>query len=211
MVFLDETLGVRHQAEGTTARVLQAGDGECRTVEIVSVGEGDIAIGEIRFRIAGESDETTFGVSDGQLEGFRKSLEVRTGRIFHFEFCPAANEALAGVVDQATGGQDAEFGENLKAIANAEGEAAASVVILDGIAEFGFSDELREATRHHVVAVAEAARKCHQLGFFNVCYRGVGDGHDRGGEADQLQGAGGFGITIGAGIFEQSGVRHSAE
>ena len=121
---------------------------------------------------------------------------------------PAANETLGGVIDEATGRQDAEFGKNLEAVADAERETTAGVVILDGIAEFRFGHELGEATGHDIIAVTEATGKHYELGLFNVGNRGISDRHDGGGEADELKGAGGFGIAVGAGIFEQSRVWH---
>jgi len=135
-------------------------------------------------------------------------LQIRAGRIFHFELRPAADEAFAGVIDKATRGQDAEFGEDLEAIADAESVAAAGVVVLDGVAEFRLRDQLREPAGHDVIAVTEAAGKCHELGFFDIRYGGVGDGDDGGGKAHKLQGTGGFGIAVGAWEFKQSGVRH---
>ena len=187
---------------------MESGDGEGGAVEVIGVGEGDIAVGEVGFGIAGEGDEAAFGMRNGELELGRKALKVGTGAIFYLELGPAANETLAGIVDEAAGRKNAEFGEDLKAVADAESKAAAGVVVLDGIAEFGLGDELGKAAGHHVVAVGEAAGKHHELRFFDLGDGGIGDRNDRGGKADELECAGGFGITVGARIFQQGGVRH---
>lgn len=147
-------------------------------------------------------------MGDGQLELGGKALQVGAGGVFHLQLGPAANEALAGVVDEASSREDAEFGEDLKAVADAEGKAAAGVVVLDGVAEFGFGDKLGKAAGHDVVTIGKAARKHHELRFFDLGDGGIGDGDDRGGKANELECAGGFGITVGAWIFQQGGVRH---
>jgi len=187
---------------------LESGDGEGGAVEVIGVGKGDIAVGEVGFGITGEGDETAFGMGDGEFELGGKALQVGAGGVFYLQLSPAADEALAGVVDEAAGREDAEFGEDLKAIADAECIAAAGVVVLDGIAKFGLGDELSEASGHHVVAVGKAAGKHHELRFFDLGDGGIGDRDDRGGKADELECAGGFGITVGAWIFQQGGVRH---
>ena len=119
----------------------------------------------------------------------------------------AANEALAGVVDEASSREDAEFGEDLKAVADAEGKAAAGVVVLDGIAEFGLGDELGKAAGHDVVTIGKAARKHHELIFFDPRDRGIGDGLDRGGNANELECAGGFGLLVRSWVMSVGGVR----
>lgn len=208
VIFLDEALGVGHEAEGTARGILQAGDGEGGAVEIIGVGEGHVAVGEVGFGIAGEGDEAALGVGDGELELLGQTLQVGAGGIFHLQLGPAADEALGGIIDEAAGRENAEFGKNLETIADAESIATAGVVILDGVAEFRLGDELREATGHDVVTVAKAAGKHHELGFFNVGHSGIGDRDDGGGEADELESAGGFGIAVGAGVFEQGRVWH---
>lgn len=208
VIFLGEALGVWHEAEGAAGGVLESGDGEGGAVKVFGVGQGDVAVGEVGFGIAGEGDEAAFGMGNGELELGGQALEVGAGGVFDLELGPAADEALAGVVDEAACGQDSEFGEDLEAVADAKGEAAAGVMVLDGIAEFGLGDKLGETTGHDVVAVGKAAGKHYELGFFDLGDGGIGDGDDRGGKADELECAGGFGITVGAWIFQQGGVRH---
>ena len=65
VVFLNETFWVGHEPECATGGILQAGDGECGTVEIFRVGESYIAVGEVAFGIAGEGHEAALGVGDG--------------------------------------------------------------------------------------------------------------------------------------------------
>jgi hypothetical protein len=71
-----------------------------------------------------------------------------------------------------------------------------------------FGDQLGDAAAHDVVSVAKSAGKNNEL-------RGVergglqqGGRENLGRESSSLQGAGGFGITVGSGELDEQGVWH---
>ena len=90
-------------------------------------------------------------------------------------------------------GQEAGFGQHLKAVADAE-----------NIGAFGgrirHSAHDRRLCCHRagaeIVTIGKAAGKHHELRFFDLGDGGIGDGDDRGGKANELECAGGFGITV---------------
>ena len=200
---LQEALGVGHEAHGATGGVHETGDAELGAVVVIGVLEGNAAGVEVFLGVAGFADETAFSVGGGKLEVFGQVGGVgAVGGHFH-QLVPHAFEALALVPDEGGLGQDAQLGENLEAVADAEEEAAVGVVLLQGIAQETLGFQLGQAAAHHVVTIGEAAGENDELGLGHMGRGGGGDGLHLGGETGGVEGACGFDVAVGAGVFEK--------
>ena len=201
----EEAFRVGHEAEDAAGFVLEAGDAEGGTIHIVGVLERDEAFGEVFLGFAFRGDEASFGVGDGEFEVWGHFREERIVRGGDFEFDPAALESTAGIIDEGTGGEDADSGEDLEAVADAEDIATRADERFDGIAEAAFRDELGDAACHDVIAVGKAAAEDGELGCLEVVAGDLGDGYDGRGKACGFEGAGGFGVAVGTGEFDEQG------
>ena len=93
----------------------------------------------------------------GQFKLVRKPLQER-GILGHLhQPGPQAFKAFALVVNQAGGRKDAELGQNLEPVADAQDKAPAGVVPVQGVSQETFRFQLRQASAGNVVPVAEAA------------------------------------------------------
>ena len=145
---LQEALGVGHEAHGSAGGIHEAGDAELGAVVVIGILQGDAAGVEVFLGIAGFADEAAFCVGRGELELLGQILgEGAGGGDFH-QLVPHAFEALALVPDEGGLGQDAQLGENLEAVADAEEEAAIGVVLLQGIAQETLGFQLGQAAAH---------------------------------------------------------------
>lgn len=197
-----EALGVRHKAHGAAGGVLQAGDTEFGTIVVVCVLQSYTAGLHVFLGIAGFADKAAFCVSGGEFELLWQVLREGAGGGDFHQLVPHAFKALALVPDERGFGQDAELGENLEAVADAEEEAAVGVVLLQGIAEETFSFQLGQATAHHVVAIGETAGEDHELSLGNMLRCGSSNGLHLGGETGSAQRALGLHIAVGSRIFQ---------
>ena len=105
----EEALGVRHEAEDAAGVVLQAGDAGGGAVHVLAVEQRGVAVLHILLGIAFLADEAAFGVGDGEFEIVRQGAQVGAGVAVLLQRRPAADEASAGVVDQAAAREEFEL------------------------------------------------------------------------------------------------------
>ena len=138
----------------------------------------------------------------GQFEFIRQAL--KEGRVFGYfhQFGPDAFKTFLFIVNQAGVRKNAQFGENLEPVADAQEHASSGMVPLQGIPQEAFRFQLGQAAAGDVVPVAEPAAQDDKLGFCDVFRRSRGDGLDLGGEPCRAQGAFRFHVAVGAGVFQ---------
>ncbi len=198
---LEEALGVGHEPHGATCGVLEGGDALLRPIVIVGVLERDTAASEVLLRIPRLADEASLGVRGGELEVLGQ--QARVGAISRHldQLLPHAFEALAHIPDERGLGQDAQLGEDLEAIADAEEQTALVVVLRERITEESLGLQLRDATTHDVVSVGEAAGEDDELRLLDVSRGGGGDGLHLRGEARDVERARRLDVAVRARVF----------
>ena len=195
--------GMRHQAGHVALFIADAGDVLQRAVRVRAVGQvstgvavlpKDLVVGlELgeRFFIG---EIAAFAVGDGHAENFsRRNLagERRVGR-GGLEENVFAVELQVAVADERAG-QQAGFGEDLKAVADAEDEAAVVGELFHGLHH---GAEPRDRAAAQVIAVAETARHDDAVG---VAERRVLVPDEPRGMAKQLNGEDGVLVAVAGG------------
>ena len=192
--------------------VLQPGDAGGGAVHVLAVEQRGVAVLHIFVCVAFLADEAAFGVGDGQFKIVGQRAEVGAGVAVFLQRCPAADEASAGVVDQAAAREKLELREDLEAVADAERHSrrrSTNFFKRSPSLLFVMSCAMRPA--HDVVAVAEAAGEDDHLRAVERRRFEQRDGQDFSGETSGFESAGGFSIAIGAGEFEEECVGHDKQ
>ena len=195
--------GMRHQAGHVALFIADAGDVQQRAVRIRGVGQvavlvavlpKDLVVGlELRERFF-VGKIAAFAVSDGHAENFSRRNLAGERRIVRggLEENVFAVELQIAIADERAG-QQAGFGEDLKAVADTEDEAAVVGELLHGLHH---GAEPRDRAAAQIIAVAEAAGHDDAVG---VAERGVLVPDEPRGMAEQADGVDGVLVAVAGG------------
>ena len=198
--------GMRHQAGHVAAFVADARDVLQRAVGIRGVGQvsgrvavlpQDLVVG-LEFRERGFVGKiAAFAVRDGHAQNFPRRNLARERRIVRggLEENIFAMELQIAVANERAG-QQAGFGEDLKAVADAEDQAAVVGELFHGLHHRA---EPRDRAAAQIIAVAETAGDDDAVG---VAERGVLVPDEPGGMAEQADGVDGVLVTVARGKLE---------
>jgi len=195
--------GMRHQAGHVALFIADAGDVLQRAVGIRGVGQvavlvavlpKDLVVG-LEFRegfLVGKI--AAFAVGDGHAEDFPRWNLAGERRIVRggLEENIFAMELQIAVADERAG-QQAGFGENLKAVADAEDEAAVVGELFHGLHH---GAEPRDRAAAQIIAVAETAGHDDAVG---VAERGILVPDEPRGMAEQADGVDGVLVAVAGG------------
>ena len=146
-----------HHAHDIALTIENSGDGAHGAVEIFAIAEND-AIFRFEFIEDGVAcNITTFAVGDGKVQYLAYGGLVAKRRMGRddFERNGFADVFQLGVADKSTGKQ-AGFGEDLKAVADAEDGSALAREVFDGGHD---GREFRDGSAAEIVAVGETTGK----------------------------------------------------
>ena len=201
---------MRHQAGHVALFIADAGNVLQRAVRIRGVGQvsariavlpEDLIVGlELRERFF-VGKIATFTVGDGHAENFSRRNLAGERRVVcgGLEENVFAVELQIAVADERAG-QQAGFGEDLKAVADAEDEAAVVGELFHGLHD---GAEPRDRAATQIIAVAETAGHDDAVG---VAERGVLVPDEPRGMAKQVDGVNGVLVAVAGGKLEDGKV-----
>ena len=145
---------VRHHAENITLGVADSSDVAEGAIGVFDIAKDHAVFGFELVEDVGFGGVAAFAVSDGEAQDLPLGGSVCEGGIGGFdpEVDGAADELQLVVADEGAG-EEAGFGENLEAIAEAHDKAAGVSEFLHGTDDGG---EFRDGTAAEIVSVAEA-------------------------------------------------------
>ena len=125
-------------------------------------------------RFLGLRHEASFAVRDGQVELFDAFGPDADAMLRHHQAHPLIREATAGVLSKRRGlptcfgiREQAEFGDDLKAVADADNGHVAFDRFLERLGQMMAQPIGVDATGSNVIAITEAAGKTDEVGFLH--------------------------------------------